>query len=314
MVIVNATRQKGAMMDGIGKPAERASADRSIGEEVGLVVSFISLVSKFWPIITFVAVVGCVISYLVEFSIFNIDAFYVMNMNDLVFKSSQNVIWFFSITLYVIAVSYVVGVFSKLPIALRLFATVLVIVIALSIFILGANTTLTWDRYVHYKLEGITRDAGLNIVHLAPGAQATAEAEIAWSRTHFVAGIRADAFAWMSLASIGYLAIAVVGLAARRPAFSTLPMILPAIVAPVLSLNASLGIDRAMLLDPKISRLEEDRGYTFLHLPPELQSRCPETGVVIWQGEKSLVQYCARTRTNFIYLKDYGSVVSRSIR
>lgn len=302
------------MMDGVGNQAERGAADTSLVAEVGRVASFTSLISRFWPTMTFIAVVGCVISYLIEFSIFNIDAFYVMSMNDLVFKSSQNLIWFFSITLYVISVSYVIGLFSKLPFAPRLLVTILVIAVAFMIFILGVDTTRTWDRYVLYRLEGISQDAGLNIFQLTSGAKATAEAEITWSRTHFVAGIRADTFAWMSIASIGFLAVVVIGLVARRPTFSTLPMILTAIVAPVISLNASLGVDRAMLLDPKISQLEGDRGYTFLQLPAGLQDRCPEHGAVIWQGEKALVLYCAKTRKNFIYLKDYGSIVTRSVK
>jgi hypothetical protein len=259
-----------------------------------------------------VAIFGCVISYLVEFSLYNLDALYVMSLNDLAFKSAQNLIWFFSISLYVVVVAFLVGLTSKLPPIPGALLSVLIVVAAIALFTMGADLTHIWNRYVHYRFEDTSRSLGLDLAHLAPRERLTAEAEIRWSQNHFVRGVRADTFAWLSIGSLAFLAVVTIGLATRWRMVANLPTLAAAIVAPLIALNASLGVDRAMLLDPKIASLEGKRDYAYLTLPGALQERCPGRGVMLWHGEKSLVLHCPINRTNYIYLKDFGAVVYRA--
>ena len=289
-----------------------SSGRQVLQAEIGAAAGVVALLVRFWPALAGVAIFGCVISYLVEFSIYDLDALYVMSLNDLAFKSSQNLIWFFSISLYVVAVAFLVGLTSKLPPVPGAVLAILIMIAAVAVFTTGADLTHVWNRYVLYRLEGLSRWLGLDLIHLAPSERQTAEAEIAWSRTHYVRGIRADAFAWFSIASLAVLAVVTTGLATRWRAVSNLPMLAAAIVAPLITLNASLGVDRAMLLDPKIAALEGQRGYEYLTLPGGLQERCPTKGVLLWHGEKTLVVHCPANRTNFIYLRDFSSIVFRN--
>ena len=280
--------------------------------EIGAAAGVVALLQRFWPVLAGLAIFGCIISYLVEFSIYDLDALYVMSLNDLAFKSSQNLIWFFSISLFVVVIAFLVGLTSKLPPLPGALLSVLIIAAAIAVFTIGADLTHIWNRYVHYRLEEVSRMMGLDLVHLAPRERLTAEAEILWSQTHFVRGVRADAFAWLSIGSLAFLAVVTIGLATRWRLVANLPTLATAIVAPLIALNASLGVDRAMLLDPKIAALEGVKDYAYLSLPGGLQDRCPGHGVLLWHGEKTLVLHCPIKKTNYVYLKDLGMVAYRT--
>jgi hypothetical protein len=270
------------------------------------------VIVRFWPLFAGLSIFACILSYIIEFSIYHLDIFYIMNMNDIAFKSAQNLIWFFSITFYVAAASYIVGLLAKLHAAISIPASVLVVVAFLIFFIVGLDLTHIWNRYVLYQLDAMGHNLGLDLINLTAREKYIAHRELIWSETHYVQNIPVNWFAWLTVTSVAVLSVVIIGVVARIHALVSEPLLVAAVVLPLVGLNATLGIDRAMRLDPEIARLEGSRSASVPELPRDLQGGCPSRAALFWQGEKSLVSYCEATRSTRIYFKDFGLVATQA--